>query len=390
MSNSTSRSFGQPVWTFLYDFRILILLALFGLYMLKFWPGQLTADSGSVFAQMLSGSFDDHHPPLFGYLWMFLHKIWPGQGLMFAFQISLLWVTAYYLTTIIGPRWPILFGLFFPLYPGLFAYNLFIWKDIHFTNVFAFTAAFLTYKQLKCQKLNLLQLISFISLLFYGASVKYQARFILPIMITWISLHQFWILNPNRKKTSLIFISIIGLALGVSLSQSLDRVNRLIVPQTTTSHAWELVKIFDLAGMSIQADQLLVPKFLLKDPNKISLSEIEHEDNALDVGPEQDLDAIKEHVKKHGYDDTFYLNVMRRHYDLLWEPLVVYKTSPLGRTNNDEQRKELRKVWHQSVKDHPIAYLKHRFRLWSYLLHQNSLQRTLEKLTVRVHYGLVL
>lgn len=57
-----------------------------------FWPGVAMYDSVAQYQQVLSGAYDDWHPPVMARLWALLHLGWAGQAPMFALQILLYWI----------------------------------------------------------------------------------------------------------------------------------------------------------------------------------------------------------------------------------------------------------------------------------------------------------
>lgn len=73
--------------------RVALAAALLGLVMLAcFWPGVAMYDSLNQYQQILSGSYDDWHPPAMARLWSLFHAAgWPGQAPMFLFQMLLYW-----------------------------------------------------------------------------------------------------------------------------------------------------------------------------------------------------------------------------------------------------------------------------------------------------------
>jgi hypothetical protein len=85
------------------------------------------------------------------------------------------------------------------------------------------------------------------------------------------------------------------------------------------------VNIYDLAGTSVYANTYLVPDFLVLRPG---------------------------------------LDLLRKKYDLLWEPLIAYPNSPLRKTKSDPERAALTQAWIKGVITHPIAYLQHRCRVF--------------------------
>jgi len=56
------------------------------------WPGLAEYDSDEQFRQVLSGRYDDWHPPVMARLWSLLHVLGGGAGPMMVLQIALYWL----------------------------------------------------------------------------------------------------------------------------------------------------------------------------------------------------------------------------------------------------------------------------------------------------------
>ena len=57
-----------------------------------FWPGFAMYDSVAQYEQVLSGSYDDWHPPVMARLWSVLHPLGPGAAPMLVVQLGLYWL----------------------------------------------------------------------------------------------------------------------------------------------------------------------------------------------------------------------------------------------------------------------------------------------------------
>jgi hypothetical protein len=56
------------------------------------WPGLAQYDSVEQFRQVLTGQYDDWHPPIMARLWSLLHVLGGGAGPMMVLQIALYWL----------------------------------------------------------------------------------------------------------------------------------------------------------------------------------------------------------------------------------------------------------------------------------------------------------
>jgi hypothetical protein len=61
------------------------------LQLLIFWPGVVTPDSLSQYAQALSGHYEDWHPPVMAFLWRQLTRLAPGQAPFLVMLVLLYW-----------------------------------------------------------------------------------------------------------------------------------------------------------------------------------------------------------------------------------------------------------------------------------------------------------
>ena len=69
----------------------LLIAALAALHLLIFWPGVVTPDSLSQYAQAVSGHYEDWHPPVMAFLWRQLGWLAPGQAPFLVMLALLYW-----------------------------------------------------------------------------------------------------------------------------------------------------------------------------------------------------------------------------------------------------------------------------------------------------------
>jgi hypothetical protein len=191
----------------------------------------------------------------------------------------------------------------------------------------------LAYKDLKQKKFNAFENLIFFIIVFYTTSVKYQAKFILPILLLWYVSVQFnkpSILSARSKLKVLIKHISIAMILCFSIINGIEITNNFLVTKhgQGSNNSWQYKKIYDLVGTSININQILVPKFLAKK-------------------------------------EVMTLEDLRNHYELAWEPLIVYDHSPLRSAHSDKELAAIDKSWKQMIRNHPIGYLKHRLHIWA-------------------------
>ena len=310
------------------------LLALFSLGIIfSYWPGFLSPDSTTQLSQAISGNYSDHHPPMMALYW----KLWlwwkVGPEPIFLTYQFLLFGSAFLLLRALkgeGIRWIV---PFIPLFPHVLFYSGAIWKDVGFAYTFLFSAMLLLSANISNRKLSIVKSIVIWLLLFYGTGVKYQAIFVLPVMTLWFALT---ILKdgPLLKKIGL------WLSLWISVLFACDLLQKTVVSSVGENHSWQNVKLFDLAGMSVHLDKDLFPEFVKQ-------------------GPEYTFEKMKETYSPYRVDELI----------VGWAPGASLRP---GETK--EQRDILWNTWFQALKDHPTAYLSHRFAVWKTMVSRSPMK----------------
>ncbi|PIZ33346.1 MAG: hypothetical protein COY39_02755 [Alphaproteobacteria bacterium CG_4_10_14_0_8_um_filter_37_21] len=305
---------------------VFFLLSL-SLFLGIFFPGKMSPDSQTMYAQALAHSYSDHHPPLISFVWHYLNLLIPGTALMFLVNMILLWGGLYILAFNIfkGARISYLIILI-PYFPQVAVYGAWIWKDVIFTYGYVLLSLYLSDRAINNKPIKLFHIPIFFTILSYATAVKFQAQFILPILLFFF----FQILLAKKLiKHKKILSFLASIIMSFALIFSIEMINSYIVNQkgNGSNYSWQYVKIYDLTGMSLISNQILIPKTLLKH-DQITLKDIE------------------------------------KKWDLLWEPLICDTDSPLISTRNAHDREELLNTWWSAVLKHPITYLHHRLTMW--------------------------
>jgi hypothetical protein len=292
-----------------------------------FFPGKMSPDSETMYAHALAHHYSDHHPPLISFVWHYLNLLVPGTALMFLVNMLFLWGGLYILAFHIfkGARISYFIALI-PYFPQVAVYGTWIWKDVIFTYGYVLLTLYLSDRAINKKPIKLFHIPIFFAILIYATAVKFQAQFILPILLLFF-FHVLFISKDIRYKK--MFTLCTSIITSLTLIFSIDTMNNHIVTQkgNGSNYSWQYVKIYDLAGMSLLSNKILLPKFLLKH----------------------------DHIE---------LNDIEKKWDLLWEPLICDIDSPLRNTQNDKEREELLAVWWGNVLKHPFIYLKHRLTMW--------------------------
>lgn len=311
-----------------------ILLSLFAIgVFFSYWPGFLSPDSTTQLSQAISGNYSDHHPPMMALYW----KLWlwwkvGPEPIFLTYQFLLFGSAFLLLNTLKGKsiRWIV---PFIPLLPHILFYSGAIWKDVGFAYTFLFSAMLLVSANFHEKKLPFINILIIWLLLFYGTGVKYQAIFVLPIMTLWLTL-------TLLKAKSLVKKISLWLGLWMSILFSCQALQKAVVSSVGENHSWQNVKLFDLAGMSVQLDQDLFPEFVKQ-------------------APEYAFDKMKNTYSPYRVDELI----------VGWAPEASLRP---GETK--EHRDILWDTWFQAIKDHPMAYFAHRFAVWKMMVKRSPMK----------------
>lgn len=294
---------------------------LFALSVSILWPGVMRPDSLIQMQQALQGNYSDHHPPLMAFYWGILNKIYPGPGLLLASHMLLLWgsaLTFVYLFKDQKLKW---YYVFIPLWPSVFGYSFFILKDVGFTLCFLGAASILAYHDVKKIKPSVRINAFLFVLLFYGTAVKFQAKFVLPFIILW------WVGLQHNKNIyhAVLKTVVVGGLFALSITSFEGYLN------TKKEHTWQYVKLYDLAGISIDINKNLIPE------SHIGSAEFS-------------LEKLKETYETDRVDSMVF----------------VGNPTLLKRGADEQERKNLRTVWSESIAHYPLSYLKHRLAIFKH------------------------
>lgn len=302
----------------------------FCLHLALFWPGLLSADSYTQLAQAQTGIFNNHHPVLMSLLWSYFTRIIPGPGLMLTLHLSLFWGAiglfsyTFYKHRLRAWWWFYLI----PLWPVFLCYSSMIWKDVGFSFSFMAAISVLFHCSFENKKPTVFQSSLVTLLLLYGVGTKYQALYLLPFCAFWLS---FLIFNAKHSKQTLV--------LSICIFMGIFGTNKIIdatfVPNAQQSNSWQMARLYDLAGISVFANQ---PNF----PNYITNNTYFSMERLKELYSFQNVDA-----------------------------LIYAKQPVLITTQNPRELSNLWDTWKQAVINHPISYASHRLGIWLKLINKN-------------------
>lgn len=321
---------------FLYRYRYIIFFLCYALNIAIFFIPQLkpiieTPDASAQYHQVITGFYHDHSPVMMAFVWRYLNYICEGFFCMYILQITLLyaglflvWKAAESCIDFKKNPYLLLLILAIPFIPQIFIYSISVQKDNHFAYSFLFVAGALSLYTLNKKNMPIYLVAILLLLLIYGTGVKYQAKFVLPVLTVWLGC----ILKRDR---GLISKLVYGVVASVFVYASTYVISEMVVSKQGKDNAWQYVKLFDLAAISISIDQDLIP-----DANKTSV---------------YTFDSIKSQFQQNRID-----------------PYIYTKYPILKKGATQEEQEAVWEAWFDAVKAHPVLYLKHRVYTFAYCL----------------------
>ncbi len=293
----------------------------------------MSPDSIVQLNQGLTGNYSDHHPLMMSFFWKIFSYIYEGPQMYLLFHLSLLFLSVCILQTVVKQIWLKICIAFIPLIPNIAAYSGALWKDVGFSYSFLLAGMILTKANVACPKLTYPKIIVILLLLIYGVGVKYQAQFVLPIMTLWLGL--------TLTETKLNFKAVsIGISAAIFVFLSVNIFNNLLIPLEKEKHSWQMVKLYDLAGISTRVEKNVFPDFVTSQ-------------------------------------DTFSMESVKKIYSSERVDELIknwYASAPLILARNKEERQLIWSSWKEAVFHHPLAYLSHRFSVWCRMVFKSPIK----------------
>jgi hypothetical protein len=290
-----------------------VMLMLF--HFLSAYPGGMSYDSFVQYQQSLDGNFLSSHPPLMAMVWSLFHNIYQGPQTMLCFHLALLWsgVLLLFYADETNKYRKLYFIL--PFVPMILSQSGTIWKDVGFSfSVFFITSACIFYTYRK-KYTSTPVFVGLLLICFYAVGIKFQAQFIIPIVIYFIiSIY----LNA-KIVLKLVLCSIISV---IIIWSNLFLINNFSI----NTHFYQIRQFFDIAGVSVRInDDSIIPEYVRKLPiynfEKLKSAYTPQLVNAITFTPET----------------------------------KVYEM-----TLDENDLKEINLAFFNAVKKHPIMYLQHR------------------------------
>jgi hypothetical protein len=355
MALNGTRRHGDPNWHKIEappeaaKYALLLLLALaFGLTVLVFYPGYITADAGYVYAEARAWHFGDWQSPAMGVLWRLVDPVAPGSASMFLLTITLYWL-GFGTLAFIALRGSTLLGLVTPVLaftPPAFFFLALIWRDILF-GVIWLLAGVLALLATHCKRrIRILPQGLALCLIAVGVLLRPNAVVAAPLF----AAYAIWPMSFALRRTALLYVPafVLFAALVPAVYYGLLAAER--------QHPLHSILVFDLGGITHFSAENQFPV------------EWSAEQTAL--------------LRDKCYDPA--------RWDFYWHlppcPFVMQrlerKDDPIFGTPR------LVRAWRDALARHPLSYLEHRATfMWQFLAGSNLVWPIWDWADARSSYG---
>ena len=263
--------------------------------------------------------FDDWHPPIMSLLWAACDALVAGPALMFAGQVVALFGSLVCLARSAG--WTVSrrasFVVVCGLVPPTFVIAATILKDTQMA--LALLLATILLQRALARRMLAATFLALL-LLFYGTAVRHNAVFAtLPLCVAWLLVTSSVAHRPLRVRSAFVaavFLSLAMLGGGILA-------NRAITRFAASTHIGQSLYWFDLAGIAARTGANVFPVFATE---RIS-------DLATSASAAYDVASVN--------------------------PILFFDLDLL--TADPAELSALADSWRAAVRDHPSAYLSHRF-----------------------------
>lgn len=301
------------------NYPIVLCLLLMFFHFMGGYPGGMSPDTWDQYAQSINKNYNSHHPPLMAMVWSLFHFIYQGPQTMLLLNLAFLWGGVLLLfSSDPTNKYRYLYFLI-PFLPNILSQSTVIWKDVAFTFSSFFVVASCIFYLSKQKTPSIMIVIGLLLIVFYAEGVKFQARFITPILVLWIlSLY----LQTN------LCIRIICTTV---ISTVIIYGNMLLIQHfSIDTHSEQLRQLFDIAAVSnaIKNDDLMP-------------------------------DYVKDNKNLYSFDKLQQYYTPKSVNALIFDDSRIYE-----RTNDPVKLQQMHLAYLQAITNHPIAYLKH--RAWNF------------------------
>lgn len=303
---------------------LIVATLLTGITLAFFWPGVASYDSVVQYQQVLSGQYDDWHPPAMARLWAIFHGLaWHDQTPMFVLQVLLYWSGLALFAGALARRGQAiaaLFVLLLGIWPPLLGWQIAVLKDAQMTGALAAATGLASWWRLDDRRLPPWAAALVLVLLGYATLVRFNAAFAtVPLA--------FGLLGGWRWDRPLLQAMLVLAATGAVIG-ALTPINQRLL-EAKPSGVERSLPLFDLAGIAHRAGPHAVPQVPAR---------------------------LWRRAEAKGCLTP-----------ILWDPIgddkaCGYIVDTLQRAAPD---KTLRNVWLEAIATHPLAYAVHRIAHWN-------------------------
>lgn len=292
----------------------------------------MSTDSAYQLSEARSLELQDHHPITMSLIWHCLDRLVEGPLLMLVLNSVLYW---FGLTAILATlRWPLLLrALAIPVVgflPPVYWMAGAIWKDtLMQAALLAVIACFLIYERARrwpWLALGLLFCVLAMLVRHNGAAAAWPLL-LLPLVHV-----------KRLAKLSTRLRVLVGLAAGLVSALVLSlALSRATAPLAGKTYFWQLIATFDIAGASIWKEQMLFDADSPVLRTGTTLRDLER------------VFRVRDHLSLYKCRKRGCVNLM-------------------GRTDNPEELAKLASNWRRVVLQEPLAYLKHRWVVYYFVI----------------------
>lgn len=234
---------------------LVVAVLLAGIALAFFWPGVASYDSVVQYQQVLSGQYDDWHPPAMARLWAVFHGAgWTGQAPLFVLQLLLYWAGLGLFAAALARRGQsiaALVALLLGIWPPLLGWQIAVLKDAQMTGAILAAVGLASWWRLDGRRLPLSAAALVLLLLGYATLVRFNAAFAtVPLA--------FGLLGGLRWDRPL-FQAVLVLAVTAAVLGLLTPINQRLL-QAKPSGVERSLPLFDLAGIAYHAGPAAVPQ----------------------------------------------------------------------------------------------------------------------------------
>jgi len=296
----------------------------FALDLAAFWPGQMSFDSALAWSQARHGDANGIAPLAFVFAWRAANVFIVGPGGIFALHLALFWSGLAWFAQAL--RWRPLSGAIalacIAFLPASWLLRAHVWTDVGLITAATCALGLLARAQVAARRG--VWLAAALPCLAYAALLRHNALpAIVPLLAWWSALA--WSFEAAaRKRNARVVATTCATMLAIfGAGRALDASLRERIP------VWPSLAQFDLAGMSIETRQMLLPDFM--------------------IGPGLDVDELAASLRP-------------------WSNLSLFDThhgvrSPFTPPLAPAELEQLRTAWFDSIARHPRAWLAHRWRV---------------------------